>query len=79
MSKLHVGLSHLTNTIYAGSVLKDGITWGANKTDVTNAAICAVVDHILEFNKRTGKDLILSKNGEPVLKVMVIPVSGESK
>lgn len=69
--KIHVGLSPLTNTIYAGSVLKCGTVWGANKTDVTNEAICAVVDHIIEFKKRTGKDLELSQGGKPVLRVTV--------
>lgn len=69
--KLHVGLSPLTNTIYCGSVLKDGMTWGANKTDVTNEAICAVVDHIKEFKRRTGKDVELSIDGKPVLRVTV--------
>lgn len=68
---IHVGLSPLTNAIYAGHVLKDNRTWAANKTDVTNEAICAVVDHIKEFNKRTGKDLELSVNGKPVLRVVI--------
>ena len=69
--KIHVRLSPLTNTIYAGSVLKCGTVWGANKTDVTNDAICAVVDHIIEFKKRTGKDLELFQDGEPVLRVTI--------
>ena len=71
MRKLHVGLSPLTNNIYAGTVLKDGRTWGTNKTDVTNQAICAVVDHIIEFKKKTGEDLKLSINGKPVLRIIV--------
>lgn len=69
--KIHVSLSPLTNTIYAGSISKDGMLWGKDKTDVTDEAICAVVDHIIDFKKRTGKDLILSQNGKPVLRVAV--------
>lgn len=45
--KLHVGCSPITGTIYAGTVLKDGRTWGANKTDVTGTAIGAVCEHVM--------------------------------
>jgi hypothetical protein len=45
--QLHVGTSPLTNRIYAGHVLKDGATWGANKQDVTGAACGAVCEHVL--------------------------------
>ena len=77
--KIHVGLSPLTNTIFAGHVLKDGRTWGSNKNDVTNEAICAVVDHIIEFKRRTGKDLVLSENGNPVLKVVIEDLTAQLK
>jgi len=36
---LHVATSPLTGTIFAGSVLKDGRTWGASKKDVTIEAL----------------------------------------
>jgi len=75
--QLHVALSPLTNTIYCGHVLKDNLTWAANKTDVTNEAICAVVDHIKEFKRRTGNDLELSVNGKPVLRVVVEDISND--
>ena len=71
MKNLHVGLSPLTNKIYAGSVLKCGTVWAANKTDVTNEAIQAVVDHIINFKKRTGKELELSIDGVPVIRVSI--------
>jgi len=71
MGKLHVALSPLTNNIYCGSVSKDGTTWLSNKTDVTNEAICAVVDHIIAFKKKTGKDMELSIDGKPVLRVTI--------
>lgn len=57
--KLHVGTSPLTNTIFAGGVLKDGMTWAANKQDVTIDALVAVAQHVENFGKpveiRNGK------------------------
>jgi hypothetical protein len=49
--KLHVGTSPLTNTIFAGHVLKDGMTWAANKQDVTIDALVAVANHVHQFGK----------------------------
>lgn len=51
MKKLHVGCSPLTGTIFTGTVLKDGMTWGANKTDVTIEALVAVAQHTIKFGK----------------------------
>ena len=42
MKKLHVAPSPITNRIYCGHVLKDQMTWAANKTDVTGEACAAV-------------------------------------
>ena len=50
MKKIHIGCSPLTNTIYAGSVLKNG-QWGANKQDVTMPALLAVVQHAENFGE----------------------------
>lgn len=49
--KLHVGCSPLTGTIFAGSVLKDGRTWAANKKDVTLEALIAVAEHATHFGR----------------------------
>jgi hypothetical protein len=49
--KLHVGTSPLTNTIFAGSVLKDGMTWSSDKQDVTIEALVAVAQHVESFGK----------------------------
>ena len=46
MKEIHIGTSPLTNRIYAGHVLKDGLTWGAGKQDVTGAACGAVAEHV---------------------------------
>jgi len=37
--KLHVSTSPLSNTIFAGTILKDGRTWSASKQDVTMDAL----------------------------------------
>lgn len=62
MSKpIHVATSPLTNRIYAGSVLKDNCTWGANKTDVTGQACAAVAQHVIAG----GGEITVTKDGKP--------------
>ena len=46
--KIHVGMSPLTGTIFAGAILKDG-TWAAGKQDVTMDALVAVAQHCVRF------------------------------
>jgi hypothetical protein len=67
MNKLFVGVSPLTNTIYAGSVLKDGRTWGANKSDVTGCACGAVAEHVLAYKE----PVIVKVNGIEKYKITV--------
>lgn len=64
---LHVGVSPLTNRIYAGHVLKDGMTWAANKQDVTGAACGAVCEHVLA----NGEQVVVSCNGAPAFRITV--------
>lgn len=68
MKKLHVATSPLTGRIFAGSVLKDGRTWGANKQDVTIDAIVAVARHGLKFNEPI---IVSKKDGTPEFKITV--------
>jgi hypothetical protein len=56
--KIHVAASSLTGTIFAGTVLKDGKTWGAGKQDVTIEALVAVAEHALKF----GRPIEISKS-----------------
>jgi len=49
-SKLKIAVSPLTNTIYAGKLLKNG-TWAKGKQDVTIECLCAVAQHINCFGK----------------------------
>jgi len=71
MTRLHVATSPLTNRIYAGSVLKDGCTWGANKTDVTGAACGAVAEHVLA----AGAPVVVTCNGIPKFELTVRELS----
>ena len=67
MKKLHVAPSPLTNHIFAGSVLKDGMTWGANKTDVTGEACAAVAKHVLV----AGGEITVTSHGKPAYRITV--------
>ena len=60
MSKqIRIGCSPLSNNIYAGYVLKDGMTWSdTNKTDVTHEAIGAVCEHAERF----GQPIVVYRN-----------------
>jgi len=69
--KLHVAVSPLTNTIFAGHILKDGRTWAANKQDVTNEVVCAFVDHALAHKRKTGDDITLSIDGKVAIAIVV--------
>jgi hypothetical protein len=64
---LHVSTSPLTNRIYAGSVLKDGQTWAANKTDVTGEACAAVAKYVLA----NGHPTVITANGVPAFEITV--------
>jgi len=68
MTKLHIATSPLTGTIFAGTVLKDGRTWGANKKDVTIEALVAVAEHTLSF----GAPVEITKaDGTPEYRITV--------
>lgn len=67
MRKLHIGTSPLTNTIYAGYVLKDGRTWGEGKQDVTGPACGAVAEHVLA---KKGS-VVVTCNGTPKYEITV--------
>ena len=57
--KIHSGCSPLTGTIFAGTVLKDGRTWGTDKQGVTIDALVAVAEHATKFGRPgeiTGPD-----------------------
>lgn len=47
MKKLKVACSPLTSTIFAGHTLKEGV-FAAGKQDVTDDAVSAVAQHLLQ-------------------------------
>ena len=51
MSDFKVGCSPLTSKIFAGKVLKNG-TWGNVKHDVTDTAVGAVAQHLLQLDEK---------------------------
>lgn len=44
--KLQIAFSPLTGRIYIGTPVKNGTTWGADQTDVTNHAVFAVCERV---------------------------------
>ena len=71
--QIHVATSPLTNRIYAGTVLKDGHTWGAGKLDVTGEACGAVCEHVIA----NGEPVVVTNNGKPEFMITVERIGGE--
>lgn len=66
-NKIQIANSPLTNTIYAGEILKSGI-WAKGKQDVTIDALIAVAEHA----KRFGKPIeIIDESGKLLHKITV--------
>lgn len=72
---LHIGVSPLTNRIYAGHVLKDGMTWASNKQDVTGAACGAVCEYVLA----NGDPVVVSRNGYPAFRITVERIDAQKE
>lgn len=54
MAEYHLGVSPLTNTIYAGTLNKSKTMW-QNKSDVTEEALVCVRDHLFSLAEQEGK------------------------
>ena len=67
MSNLRVATSVLTNTIFAGKILKKGI-WAKGKQDVTTDCLVAVAEHL---NAVGGSAEILDGKGNLFYKITV--------
>ncbi len=72
MADYHVGVGEITGEIYAGVLTKDCKLW-RNRSIVTDEAICAVRDHLInqmelsnqdwygyEWTRKDGKKVVLS-------------------
>ena len=55
MADYHVGTGEITGEIYAGVLTKDGKKW-CNRSIVTDAAICAVRDHLINQANQNNQD-----------------------
>lgn len=51
MNDFKVGCTPLTSRLFAGRVLKNG-TWGSPKHDVTDTAVGAVAQHLMQLNEK---------------------------
>lgn len=67
MKKLHVAQSPLTNRIFCGHVMKNQMTWAANKADVTVEACVAVAKHVLA----NGHPTVITADGVPEFEITV--------
>lgn len=54
MAEYHLGVSPITNTIYAGTLNKTKTMW-RNKSDVTEEALACVRDHLFQLANDKGK------------------------
>ena len=61
--KLTLGVSPITNSIFAGSLVDDGRKWGANKCDVTIDALSSVIEHCQTHEKRNDGEKVCVTGG----------------
>lgn len=65
--ELHIAISPLTNSIFAGHIATNGVSWLSNKTDVTGEACAAVAQRAL----RMGGGMTVNCNGKPRYEIFV--------
>jgi hypothetical protein len=67
---LKLGVSPITNTVFAGRVNKKGDMW-IDKVDITKQFLACVVDY---FSKEGIT--VIRANGEPILEITVTDLRG---
>lgn len=77
MAEYHLGVSPITNTIYAGTLNKAKTMW-LNKSDVTDEAVACVRDHLKrladdEPDFKFGYEWDLKDGGKVQLLVKILP------
>jgi hypothetical protein len=75
--EFHVGIGEISGTIYAGTLMRNGIVW-KDRSDVTDEAIAAVRDHLMEKAKAGGLETYgyswkLKDGGKVQLLVKILP------
>ena len=69
--QIHVRHNPLTNTIFAGSLMRNNTLGAANRTDVTAEALLSVAKHVKQWKEESGKDLVLSTPGKDDIVITV--------
>ena len=73
---LHVAMSPITGTIFAGTLLKGERIWSTDKQDVTLEALIAVAQHVTNF----GRPVEISKmNGTVEYRITVEYLPGKAE
>lgn len=75
--EFHVGIGEISGTVYAGTLMQNGTVW-KDRSDVTDEAIAAVRDHLMQKAKAEGLETYghswKLKNGQRVqLLVKILP------
>jgi len=79
MKKMHIAVGGITNTIYIGTILRNGLL-SAHKTDITIMALDAVASHVLRHKERTGENVILTyDDGTEILEIIVNEINKAKK
>lgn len=73
MSKLRVGCSSITQTIYAGRLDNKGELWVGQKHDVTSDVLGAVIAKV-----GAGNILTINENGKPKFEIEVREIKESS-
>lgn len=75
---IKVGCSPLTSRIYAGRVLKGGI-WANNKTDVTDSAVNAVAQQLLQTGEKLQFTYLGDRYELKVEKIEILKTNKDGK
>lgn len=75
--EFHVGIGEISDTIYAGTLMRNGTVW-KDRSDVTDEAIAAVRDHLMQKAKADGLETYghswkLKDGGKVQLIVRILP------
>jgi len=64
-----VGISPINGEIFAGTLMKDGVSWSSNRNDVTIQTLFAVAEHVAMH--RDTDTIVMRRNGKPQFEITV--------
>ena len=73
MKKCDIGCSPLTNTIFAGTLNKDKTCWKGDKVDITDSAVKAVFEKMMNESRRDDNSIIEYNYGEKFGTLYYVP------